>query len=173
MVFGVVEASLSPIFNTGPTVEFPVALKFVAVKFVKDAFTTHILVAAKKGVVTLMSAFKISISPSIELIWLEDITGAFIIDALRVDTLTVEVVVITPLKILMLDPATSEEPPDEDIVVPVIVMFVPAVNLAWTLGAVKLIKLAFVPDRFTISPSSQNRLNVFKPFVPMVSESNV
>ena len=162
---------MSPIFNTGPTVESPVALKFVAVKFVKDAFTTHILVAAKKGVVTLMSAFKISISPSIELIWLEDITGAFIIDALRVDTLTVEVVVITPLKILMLDPATSEDV--EDIVLPDIVMFVPAVKVGCTFGAVKLIKLAFVPDRFTISPSSQNRLNVFKPFVPMVSESNV
>ena len=66
----------------------------------------------------------------------------------RLDRLTLEVVFITPFNILMLDPATSVvPPPEEDMVVPTIVMFVPAVKVRWTFGAVKLVKVAFVPDR--------------------------
>jgi len=47
MVFGVVEASLSPIFNTGPTVESPVTFKLLAVRFVKDAFVPLVLVTVR------------------------------------------------------------------------------------------------------------------------------
>ena len=47
----------------------------VVVKLVNVPFVLDIFVAAKKGVVTLISAFKISISPSMEVIKLDTITG--------------------------------------------------------------------------------------------------
>ena len=47
----------------------------VVVKLVNVPFVLDMFVAAKKGVVTLMSAFKISISPSMEVIKLDTITG--------------------------------------------------------------------------------------------------
>ncbi len=47
----------------------------VVVKLVNVPFVLDMFVAAKKGVVTLISAFKISISPSMEVIKLDTITG--------------------------------------------------------------------------------------------------
>ena len=44
-------------------------------KLVNVPFVLDMLVAAKKGVVTLIPAFKISISPSMEVIKLDTITG--------------------------------------------------------------------------------------------------
>jgi len=107
----------------------------------------------------------------------------------RLDRLTLEVVFITPFNILMLDPATSVvPPPEEDMVVPTIVMFVPAVKVRWTFGAVKLVKVAFVPDRLdtlilgvvrlvsqfrkAISPSSAVINSVNSAFDSMLSTTN-
>ena len=67
--------SLNPIFNIGPTVESPVTIKLSVTKLLNVPFVLLMSVAAKKGVVTLMSAFKISISPSMEVIKLDTITG--------------------------------------------------------------------------------------------------
>ncbi len=87
------------------------------------------------------------------------------------DRLTLEVVFITPFNILMLDPATSEVPPEEDMVVPTIVMFVPAVKVRWTFGAVKLVKVAFVPDtlRTFIFPVQLILLQLILVIVPRVA----
>ena len=103
---------------------------FGAVKFVKLPFVPDIFVAIISGVVRRTSQFNTSISPPL----------TFILDRLRL-----VVVFMTPFNILMFVPATSDA--DEDIVLPDIVIPVPAVKVGWTLGAVKLIKLAFVPDR--------------------------
>ena len=47
----------------------------VVVKLVNVPFVLDMFVAAKKGVVTLISAFKISISPSMEVMISDTITG--------------------------------------------------------------------------------------------------
>ena len=92
------------------------------------------------------------------------------------DRLTLEVVFITPFNILMLDPATSEVPPVEDMVVPTIVMFVPAVKVRWTFGAVKLVKVAFVPDRLVARKKGVMRLSQFRvlisPSVAVISPTH-
>ena len=100
-----------------------------AVKFVKLPFVPDIFVAIISGVVRRTSQFNTSISPPL----------TFILDRLRL-----VVVFMTPFNILMFVPATSVAV--EDMVVPTIVIPVPAVKVGWTLLAVKLVKVAFVPD---------------------------
>ncbi len=85
------------------------------------------------------------------------------------DRLTLEVVFITPLVMSIFVPAVSVA--EEDMVVPTIVIPVPAVKVGWTLLAVKLVKVAFVPDtlRTFIFPVQLILLQLILVIVPRVA----
>ena len=153
------------------------AVKLVKVAFVPDRLDTLIL-----GVVRLVSQFRKAISPSSAVInsvnsafdSMLSVTRAYIypLDEFRLDRLTAVFVFTTPFNILIFSPATSVvPPPEEDMVVPTIVMFVPAVKVGWTLGAVKLVKVAFVPDtlRTFIFPVQLILLQLILVIVPRVA----